>query len=125
MPALVLKCNRGDSFQFRARITGQGGGVPSISTDYDVARFEARLADGTLALSASTTAGSIVISAPDGTTGDITVDVSMSRQQLDAVDIATPTQLAARLRLYQSGDDTKAISWPVPLQINPDPIDDV
>lgn len=126
MPSLVLKCNRGDSFQFRARIKGTGaGGVPSISTDYDEAKFQANLPDGTEALSATTDDASIVIGAPDVVTGDIAVDVYLSRQMLDAVDIDTPTQLSARLRLYQSTDDTKAISWAVPLQINPDPIDDV
>jgi hypothetical protein len=122
----VIRCTKGDPLQFRARVKGLGGGVPAISTNYDTAKFQARASanelDTSIVLQAGTADGTIVISAPDGTTGDITVDVFVGRDQTEATGVTAPTSLWGRLRLYQSGDATKSLSMPVPLSIDPDPI---
>lgn len=124
----IIRCTKGDPLQFRARVKGLGGGVPAISTDYDVAKFQARASanetDTSIVLEASTDDATIVISAPDGTTGDITVDVFVGRDQTEATGVTKVTPLFGRLRLYQSGDATKSLSMAVPLSIDPDPISD-
>jgi hypothetical protein len=123
----VIRCTKGDPLRFRARVAGQGGGVPSISTGYDVAKFQARASlddsDSSILLQAGTADSSIVISAPDGTTGDITVDVFVGRDQTEATGVTKVTPLFGRLRLYQSGDATQSLSIAVPISLEPDPID--
>ena len=124
----VIRCTKGDPLRFRARVKGQGGGVPSIDVAYDVAKFQARASlndtDESIVLEAGTADGSITISAPDGTTGDILISVFVGRDQTEATGVTKTTTLFGRLRLYQSSDATQSLSIAVPIQLEPDPISD-